>query len=376
MITINDTTLKDIKYIIHYKGEKGNGDRGIKKLIDKIDNVNRSFILSYKKSGFFQRIFDFIKEIINIKTSCNSILKNSEYEKVNNFYFLNSLENKKVINSNRITIDYYNLNENISSFLKRRMKSDIDKIEFINNYLKNNIKTRDDFLLLYSILNKLMYSIENKKNEDILKKTDNEEGFKFISRNDLFYKESIFKLLDLIYDDGKSEENKIRIIKNISDLKKINKVNKEESIINLIKFIHVLKEKEMRNEVFLLKLENTLEKIKVNLNSFGNNKKIKIIGDNLKVLLPSYMKESMMNDKKSIDFYFYFYFEVYEVFDNSNDIYKEKIKLIFEEYKGENRNKASYIKNTINELELNETNINSYLRFNKNTLNDLSYYFK
>lgn len=372
MITINNTTLKDIKYIIHHKGEKGNGDRGIKKLIDKIDNVNRSFILSYKKSGFFQRIFDFIKEIINIKTSCNSILKNSEHEKINNFYFLNSLKNKKVINSNRITIDYYNLNNKISLFLQKRMESDIDKNEFINEYLKSNIKTRGDFLLLYSILNKLMCSIENKKNEDILKKTDNEEEFKFISRNDLFYKESIFKLLDLIYDDGKSEENKIRTIKNISDLKKINKVNKEESIINLIKFIHVLKEKEMRNEVFLLKLENTLEKIKVNLNSFGNNEKIKIIGDNLKVLLPSYMKEAMMNDKKSIDFDF----EVYEIFDNSNDIYKEKIKLIFEEYKGENRNKASYIKNTINELKLNETNINSYLRFNQNTLNDLSFYFE
>lgn len=374
MIAINDATLRDIKYIVHYKGGMSNGDYGVKNLIDKIDNINRGFILSYKKSGFFQRFFDFIKEIVNVKISCDFILNYNNYEKINSFYFLNSLRNKKVINSDRITIDYCNLNNEVSSFLQRRMKNDIDESEskYINIYLNNNIKTKGDFLLLYSILNKLMCSIENKKNESILKHTDSEECFKFISKNDLFYKESIFKLLDFIYGDGESEENKIRKIKNINDLKKINKTNKEDYINNLIKFIHDLKEKEMRSEIFLLKLENTLKQIKMNLNSFENNKRIQIIGDNLKTLLPSYMQEAMMNDNKSINFDF----EVYETFDNSNDIYKDKIKLIFDEYKVKNRKKTSYIKNIINELELNDANINNYLQFNKNALNDLILYLK
>ncbi|WP_100158789.1 hypothetical protein [Proteus columbae] len=374
MIAINDATLRDIKYIIHYKGGMSKGDCGVKDLIDKIDNINRNFILSYKKIGFFQRVFDFIKEIANIKVKCDFILEHNKYEEINDFFFLNSL-NKKVINSDRVTINYCNLNNEISSFLQRRMKNDIDENEFINSYLKNNIKTKGDFLLLYSILNNLMYSIENKNNENILKQTSNEESFKFISRNDIFYKESIFKLLDSIYDDGGSEENKIRKIKNIGDLKKINKVNKEDSIINLIKFIHNLKEKEMRSEIFLLKLENTLINIKTHLSGFENNPKIQTIVNNLKVLLPSYMQEVMMNDNKSINFDF----EVYETFDNSNDIYKDKIKLIFDEYKEKNRNKASYIKNIIseiNELELNEANVNSYLQFNQNTLNDLLSYLK
>lgn len=374
MITINDTTLRDIKYIVHYKGGVSNGDYGVRNLIDKIDNINRSFILSYKKSGFFQRVFDFIKEIINVKISCDFILNHNNYERVNSFYFLNSLRNKKVVNSDRITIDYCNLNNEISSFLQRRMNNDIDESEskYINIYLNNNVKTKGDFLLLYSILNKLMYSIENKKNESILKQTDSEECFKFISKNDLFYKESIFKLLDFIYGDGESKENKVRKIKNINDLKKINKTNKEDYINNLIKFIHDLKEKEMRSEIFLLKLENTLKQIKMNLNSFENNKRIRIVGDNLKTLLPSYIQEAMMNDNKSINFDF----EVYETFDNSNDIYKDKIKLIFDEYKVKNRQKTSYIKNVINELELNDANINNYLQFNKNALNDLLLYLK
>lgn len=374
MIAINDATLRDVKYIIHYKGGGSNGDYGVKDLIDKIDNINRDFILSYKKSGFFQRIFDFIKEIANIKVKCDLILEYNKYEEVNNFFFLSSLD-KKVINSDRVTINYCNLNNEISSFLQRRMKSDIDENKFINNYLKNNIKTKGDFLLLYSILNNFMYSIENKNNENILKQTGNERNFKFISRNDIFYKERIFKLLDSIYGDGRSEEKKIRKIKNIGDLKKINKINKKDSIINLIKFIHNLKEKEMRSEIFLLKLENILRNIKTHLSSFENNPKIQTIGNNLKVLLPSYMQEVMMNDNKSINFNF----EVYETFDNSNDIYKDKIKLIFDEYKEKNRNKASYIKNIIseiNELELNEANVNSYLQFNQNTLNDLLSYLK
>lgn len=372
MTTINDATLKDIKYIIHYKGGMSNGNYGIKDLIDKIDNVNRSFIFSYNKSGFFQRVFDFIKEIMNVKISCDFILNYDKYEEINNFYFLKSLKNKEVINSNRITIDYYNLNNEISSFLQRKMKNGVDESEFINIFLKNNVKTKGDFLLLYSTLNKLMSSIENKKNERRLKQTDGEGCFKFISRNDLFYKESIFKLLDSIYGDGESEANEIVKIKNINDLKRINTTNKEVHINNLIKFIHYLKEKEMRSEIFLLKLENTLKNIKMTLNSFEDNKRIQIIGDNLKELLPSYMQEVMMNNNKSINFDF----EVYENFDNSNDIYKDKIKLIFDEYKVKNRQKTSYIKNIIDELELNDVNINNYLQFNKNLLNDLLHYLK
>ncbi|WP_337237831.1 hypothetical protein, partial [Proteus faecis] len=85
---------------------------------------------------------------------------------------------------------------------------------------------------------------ENKKNESRLKQTDDEGCFKFISRNDLFYKESIFNLLDSIYGDGESEANEIIKIKNISNLKRINTTNKEVHINNLIKFIHHLKEKE------------------------------------------------------------------------------------------------------------------------------------
>lgn len=372
MTTINDATLKDIKYIIHYKGGMSNGNYGIKNLIDKIDNVNRSFIFSYNKSGFFQRVFDFIKEIMNVKINCDFILNYDKYEEINNFYFLKSLKNKKVINSDRITIDYYNLNNEISSFLQRKMKNGVDESDYINIFLKNNVKTKGDFLLLYSTLNKLMSSIENKKNESRLKQTDGEGCFKFISRNDLFYKESIFKLLDSIYGDGESETNEIIKIKNINDLKRINTKNKEVHINNLIKFIHYLKEKEMRSEIFLLKLENTLKNIKMTLDSFENNKRIQIIGDNLKELLPSYMQEAMMNNNKSINFDF----EVYEKFDNINDIYKDKIKLIFDEYKVKNRQKTSYIKNIIDELELNDVNINSYLQFNKNLLNDLLLYLK
>ncbi|WP_235410296.1 hypothetical protein, partial [Proteus terrae] len=186
------------------------------------------------------------------------------------------------------------------------MKNGIDEREnkYINIYLKNNIRTKGDFLLLYSTLNKLISSIENKENESRLKQTDSEECFKFISRNDIFYKESIFKLLDSIYDEGVSEDNKVIIIKNIKDLNKINKPNKEVHVNNLIKFIHDLKEKEMRNEIFLLKLEIKLENIKENLKTFGNNKRIQILGDNLKTLLPFYMQEAMMNDNKSIDFDF------------------------------------------------------------------------
>ena len=374
MTTINDATLRDIKYIVHYKGRVNNGAYGVKDLIDKIDNVNRSFIFSYKKRGLFQRLFDFIKEITNVKISCDSILNYDKYEKVNSFFFLNLLRNKKVINSDRTTIDYCDLNNKMSSFLQRRMKNGIDEREnkYINIYLKNNIRTKGDFLLLYSTLNKLISSIENKENESRLKQTDSEECFKFISRNDIFYKESIFKLLDSIYDEGVSEDNKVIIIKNIKDLNKINKPNKEVHVNNLIKFIHDLKEKEMRNEIFLLKLEIKLENIKENLKTFGNNKRIQILGDNLKTLLPFYMQEAMMNDNKSIDFDF----EGDEGFYNNNDIYKDKIKLIFDEYKVNNRQKTSYIKNTIDELKFNDANINNYPRFNKNALNDLLLFLK
>lgn len=370
MTIINDATLKDIKYIIHYKGGMSNGNYGIKDLIDKIENINRSFIFSYNKRGFFQKVFDFIKEIMNVKINCDFILNCDKYDKINEFYFLKSLKNNEVINSDRITIDYYNLNNKISSFLQRKMKNGVDEREYINIYLKNNVKTKGDFLLLYSTLNKLMSSIENKKNESRLKQTDGEGCFKFISRNDLFYKESIFNLLDSIYGDGESEANEIIKIKNINNLKKINTTNKEVHINNLIKFIHHLKEKEMRNELFLLKLENTLKNIKMALDSFRDNKNIQIVGDNLKALLPSYMQEAMMNNNKLINFDF----EVYEKFDNSNDIYKDKIKLIFDEYKMNNRQKTSYIKNIIDKLELYD--INNYLQFNKKLLNDLLLYLK
>ena len=88
MTIINDATLKDIKYIIHYKGGMSNGNYGIKDLIDKIDNINRSFIFSYNKRGFFQKVFDFIKEIMNVKINCDFILNCVNYEKINKFYFL------------------------------------------------------------------------------------------------------------------------------------------------------------------------------------------------------------------------------------------------------------------------------------------------
>lgn len=57
-------------------------------------------------------------------------------------------------------------------------------------------------------------------------------------------------------------------------------------------------------------------------------------------------------------------------------IYKDKIKLIFDEYKVNNRQKTSYIKNTIDELKFNDANINNYPRFNKNALNDLLLFLK
>ena len=348
-----------------------NGDYGVKDLIDKIGNINREFILSYKKNSLFQRISSFIKEIINMRVNCDSIIKHKEYEKVNDFYSLSLLKNKKVLNSDRVTIEYCNLHNEISFFLQQKIKDNIDKNdnEFINNYFNKKIKTKGDFVLLYTIFNKLMLSIENEKNENILKDIESEERFKFISKNDLSYKKRIFKLLDSIFSSGEFDSKKVKVIKNIRDLKEGNKINEEEPISNLIKFIHNLKEKEMKNEVFLLKLNSVLENMKISLNSFGDNKTIQLMADNLKLLLPSYMREIMMNDNKSNNFKF----EVNETFDSSN-VYTDKIALIFKEYKEINRDKALFIKNIINNLDLD--GVNDYLRHNTHLLKDFLLYLK
>lgn len=261
MTTINQNALNSLKELVHYKGAKRNGDNGVKDLIDKVKNTNKIFIFeNNSKSSFFRIIFDYIKEVFNVKISYESIIKNNKYEKTNNFYNLKLLNDKNIINSNRVTIKYDVLNEEISSFLQEKMMCDKNNSNLINKFLKEKVKTKGDFLLFYSILNKLMNVIINKKNEDILKIEDTKYKFKFIAESDLFYKNNIFnRLNDIFYDyNVKICEN---IISNKTDLKKLYKITGIDSISNLTKFIDNLKENEIRNEVFFLMLDNALKKL-------------------------------------------------------------------------------------------------------------------
>lgn len=379
MITINELAFKSIKEFIHYSGEMRNGEYGVKNLIDRVDNINKKFILSFNNEvGFFKRISSFIKEIFNIKISCNSILNNSSYINLNKFYDLNSLNNKEIINSDRVTIKYNYLNSKISFFLQEKMSDNKNNSNLINSFLKDNIKTKGDFLLFYSILNKLMSSMINEKNENRLRTNDSEGKFKFISKNDLSNKNTMFEKLNVIfYENNIDTEIKEYRIKNKVDLENLNKIKGVDAISNLIKFIHDLKEGEMRNEVFFLTLDNYKKK----LDCFYNNDKLKIVSNNFKILLTPYCRELIMNDNK-LNLYD---FEINETFDSKDmykNMYKDKLKLIFEEYKNTNSEKIEIIKNIIEsckkEIEFNNLFNDkqaNYLSSNQDSLNELLSYF-
>ncbi|QIG04941.1 hypothetical protein [Proteus sp. ZN5] len=121
----------------------------IKNRIKYIENTNYSMITSEKKEGFFTLIFNKIKSIFNIKKSvesCRNKISDYFYNQLNaNAYLC------KVKDINDITLDKVSM---MDLFFKLDNNNNHnDKSEIISSFVKRNVKTKADLILIDKLLN-------------------------------------------------------------------------------------------------------------------------------------------------------------------------------------------------------------------------------
>ncbi|WP_368869555.1 hypothetical protein [Proteus terrae] len=118
----------------------------IKNSIKHIENTNYSMIISKKTEGFFTLIFNKIKSIFNIKKSIESYrgeISDCFYNQLNaNAYLC------KVKNINDITLGEISMMN-----LLIELDKDNNKSELISSFVKKNVKTKADLILIDKLLN-------------------------------------------------------------------------------------------------------------------------------------------------------------------------------------------------------------------------------
>lgn len=122
----------------------------MKKSIRHIGNTNYSIIINKKTEGFFSFVLNKIKSILNIKTSIKDCRN-----KINDYFYLQLNTNTslcKIRDVNDVTLDEF-------SVMNLLFKLDDDnKNEMMNSFVKRNVKTKADLILI----DKLFNSYENK----------------------------------------------------------------------------------------------------------------------------------------------------------------------------------------------------------------------